>query len=577
MVDLSSHFDAWLDKETALITNPTPLLVLAVLLVSGYVFGKLAKMIRLPAVTGQIFAGVIVGHYVLNLFGENSLKGFSPITNFALGFIGFTIGSHLDIRRLKSAGRRILSITLCDIIVTPLIVFGALHWIARVPFEPALLIAAIAAVTDPGALLHVVKEKRSKGILTKTILASVAVNNVLALLLFYTVYYYLIYHHTADGFTLFGTVGPSLWLLAESLITGGGVGLCVIFFTEKHKTTISFLTMVFLAIVLTVGTSETLHFSGTLSCLILGMVITNFSHYRNRIFSAFRDLEKEVFLLLFVLAGTHLDFGAMITASVAGATLIVARLAGKTAGVVLGARLGGTGHRIRRWSGISMYTLGGLAIGLALLCGNTEPLAAFSNQITAIVLAAVVFFELVAPLATGAALSRAGEAGKDRIRLLDFLEEEYITTGLEATDKWEALSKMAAFLHHSHRCHDISLKELKRRVVDREKEISTGIGDNIAIPHAIVDGGPKIRGVIGVSTQGIEFNSMDGKPVHIIIMIATPRENYDLHLQVLANISKIFGSHPHIKEDIINCRKPEEVFEILQAEEVELLNPFFEE
>ncbi|OQX70927.1 MAG: hypothetical protein B6D62_03185 [Candidatus Cloacimonas sp. 4484_275] len=124
---------------------------------------------------------------------------------------------------------------------------------------------------------------------------------------------------------------------------------------------------------------------------------------------------------------------------------------------------------------------------------------------------------------------------------------------------------------------EISLEDLKKSIVEREKEISTGIGDNLAIPHAIIEGGPKIRGVIGISRKGINFESIDGQPVHIIVLIATPKKNYDLHLHVLANIAKIFGHNPEIKNRLVQAKSPEEVFEILQSEEVENLNPFFEE
>jgi mannitol/fructose-specific phosphotransferase system IIA component (Ntr-type) len=60
-------------------------------------------------------------------------------------------------------------------------------------------------------------------------------------------------------------------------------------------------------------------------------------------------------------------------------------------------------------------------------------------------------------------------------------------------------------------------------------------------------------------------------------LIATPKGHHEMHLHVLANIAKIFGHHPHIKDQIIKAKSPEEVFEILQAEEVEELNPFFED
>jgi mannitol/fructose-specific phosphotransferase system IIA component (Ntr-type) len=213
-----------------------------------------------------------------------------------------------------------------------------------------------------------------------------------------------------------------------------------------------------------------------------------------------------------------------------------------------------------------------------MLCANSSFLAEYSAQITAIILTAVVVYELLGPIFTGRALKKVGEADKDRIRLLEFLQEEFILLNLDYKDKWQALDTLSEFLFKTHKCQEyMTLKELKDSVHERENEISTGVGSNIAIPHAILKGGPRIMGVIGISATGIDFDSIDDKPVHIIIMIATPKENYNLHLNVLAHVAKIFGHHPLIREKLINAKSPAEVYEILQTEEVERLNPFFED
>ncbi len=237
----------------------------------------------------------------------------------------------------------------------------------------------------------------------------------------------------------------------------------------------------------------------------------------------------------------------------------------------------GSTHTIKKWIGISLYPIAGVAIGLILLIENNAFLKIYSSEITAIVLTAVVVNELLGPIFTGLAIKKSGEEHKNRVRLMDFLQEEYIKINLDARDKWDALDQMALFLFKKHKIIELTLPELKESIYNREKEISTGIGYNLAIPHAIIEDGPKIRGVIGISKVGIPFESNDDKPVNIVFLLATPRKNYDLHLHVLANIARIFGHHPHIKDQIINAKSPEEVFEILQAEEVEELNPFFED
>jgi len=571
------HLEKWLHHETALINSPNPLLVLAVILIIGFIFSRLARSLKVPTVTMQILGGFILGHYVLNLFQDAAYTSFEPITNFALGFIGLTIGSHLNFRKLHNAGKRIFLITISDVIITPLLVFAALYYLAGLTFEVSLIIAVIAITTAPGSTLHIVKEKRAKGIFTKTVLAVVAFNNVLTILIFYAVYYYLYQQNTVPEFNLLKTLGTPFLLLLEALLVGGAVGFSIIYFTEKRKVRISFLTMVILAVIVTVGTSQLLHLSGILSSLILGMVITNFSKYKSVLFGAFKDIEIEVFTLFFVLAGIHLDIKIMAAAGFAGLILIVSRLIGKTLGPILGAHLAGSIPKIKKNIGIALYPIAGVAIGLVLLIQNDPVLNVYSSEITAIILTAVVVNELLGPIFTGKAIARAGEEHKNRIRLMDFLQEEFIKIDLQSSNKWEALNELADFMYKTHKIREISLPELKENIIDREKNISTGIGDGLAIPHAIIDGGPKIRGVIGVSHGGIQFDAIDEKPVRIMFLIATPRKNYDVHLHMLANIAKIFGHHPHIADQIVKARSPEEVFEILQAEEIEALNPFFEE
>ncbi|MCD4651940.1 MAG: PTS sugar transporter subunit IIA [Candidatus Cloacimonetes bacterium] len=501
-----------------------------------------------------------------------------PITKFVLGLIGLMIGSHLDFRKLRNSGKRIIWITLVDILLVAPLVYTGLRFVAGMSIEISVFVSIIATATAPGSILHIIRETRAQGILTKTILAVVALNNALVILIFYTASSIFISHSGSGEFNVFHTVLSPFMYLIESLLAGGLVGLALMFISEKYKRIhISFPAMVLLGVVLTAGISESLHFSGLLSGLVMGMMITNFSKHKDQFFSAFRDLEGVIFALFFVLAGTHFDFGAMKIAGIAGATLIVFRFLGKFIAPTIGAHLADTTRTVAKGIGISLYPLAGLAIGLTLFIESIPQFRQFSSTITAIVLTAVVVFELLGPIFTKHALQKAGEINKNRLRLLDFLQEEFIKIGVKNTDKWKTLEELTDFLYRSHHMKHLNLQKLKKGVIEREREVSTGIGEAIAIPHVIVEGGPKIMGIIATCKQGIEFDALDGKPVKIIILVATPKEHYDMHLKVMATVAKIFGHNTFIREMIINAKTPEEVFEILQHEEVDELNPYFED
>lgn len=426
MTDFLEHIQLWWQRDTVLIPNPNPLIVLAALLLTGFIFSRLANKFHIPSVTAQIFGGLILGHYVLNVFDVSAFNSFKSITDFALGFIGYTIGSHLNFTQLHNAGKRIFLICISDVIITPIVVFLSLYFLGKLPFSISLIIAVISITTAPGSTLHIVKEKRAKGIFTKTLLAVIVINNVLTIFIFYLAYYFLFYKYGTGDVKILATFGKALLLLLESVLIGGSVSWGLIYITEKRKTNSSFLALVILAIVITAGTSEFLHLSGLLSSLVLGVIISNYSRYRKTLFTAFKDIETEVFSLFFVLAGTHLDLMAVKAAGYTGILLIISRLIGKTLGPMLGSYLAGSTQTIRKNISYALYPIAGVAIGLILLIENNPFLSDYSSRITAIILTAVVVNELLGPIFTGKAIRNAGEENKNRLRLMDFLQEEYV-------------------------------------------------------------------------------------------------------------------------------------------------------
>ena len=164
--------------------DPSPLLVLAVVVVAGVISGQLARMIRLPSVTGQILAGILLGPSVLKLFETHAIHGLAPVTHFALAIIAVAVGSHLHLPRLKNARRRLLALFATEITITPTIVFFGVVFLPGVEWTLALLLAALAISTAPATVLALVKEERAEGVFVKTLIAAVALNNIACILMF---------------------------------------------------------------------------------------------------------------------------------------------------------------------------------------------------------------------------------------------------------------------------------------------------------------------------------------------------------------------------------------------------------
>jgi len=566
----------YLKHQRPLVEHPNSLLVLSIILITGIIFSWLSKKIKIPVEIGLIFGGIVIGKYFLNIFSVEYFDAIHPITNFAIGLFGLIIGSHLDLNRLRNAGKRIVMITVTDIVVVGGSVFLAMHFLVRQPIEISIICAVIASATSPESIIHEVRKERAKGLLTKTILSGIALNNVIVITIFYFAYNYILSHLNQETDILHQLLKPMAMIL-ESVLIGGVTGWLLIKLNKRKIKPSSFTGMVLVAILITVGISETFHFSSILSTLILGMILTNKSRYKNEMFNAFSEVEKEIFYIFFVIAGVHLDIEIFKITGLIGAVLILVRLIAKYVGARLGAQLAGAPQTVKKHIGFALYPMAALSLGLVTLTKNDSSFSQYASLINSIILTAIIFFDFLGPICTTWVLKKAGEINKDRLRLLDFLQEEFIIVNMKSKDKWESLDELTEFLYKTHRCRSISLKKLKEVVRAREKDMSTGIGNNIAIPHAIIEGGPRIQGVIGVSKEGIEFESLDGKPVNIIILIATPKEHYKYHLKALATISRIFGHNQQIKNQIIEANSAEEIFEIFQKEEVDQMNPFFEE
>ncbi len=566
----------YLKHQRPLVEHPNSLLVLSIILITGIVFSWIAKKIKIPTEIALILGGIVIGKYFFNIFSEEYFEAINPITNFAIGLFGLIIGSHLDYNRLHNAGKRIFWITFTDVFIVSGLTFAVMHWLLKLPIEISMIVAVIASATSPESIIHEVRKERSKGILTKTVLSSIALNNVVVITMFYFAYSYIVSHLNQETDLLHQIIKPVLMIL-ESVAIGGITGYLLIKLNKRKIKPSSFTGVVLIAILITVGISETFHFSSILSTLILGVILTNKSRYKNEIFNALSEIEKEIFYVFFVVAGVHFDLEIFKITGLIGAVLIVVRLIGKFTGARLGAFFAGSSQTVRNNIGYALFPMAALALGLVTLTQYEPSFHQYARQINSIALTAIIVFDFLGPVCTSWVLKKTGEVNKDRLRLLDFLQEEYITLDLDNVDKWEALDRLTELMHRTHDINSVTLDQLKEGVKKREREMSTGIGNNIAIPHAIIEGGPTIQGVIGVSRKGIEFESLDGKPAHIIILIATPKEHYKYHLKALATISRIFGHNHQIKNQIIEANSAEEVFEILQNEEVDQMNPFFEE
>ncbi|MCP4006953.1 MAG: hypothetical protein GY725_22465, partial [bacterium] len=282
--------------------NPTdPLLVLAVVLVAGMSLGAAAKRLRLPSISGQIVAGVLLGQAGLGLFEREAVEALQPLTHFALALIGVTVGAHLNLARLRNAGKRLFYLLIAEATITPVLVGGVLYGLGDLSLTTGMLFAALAVSTAPATIVALVRETRATGVFVKTVIAAVAINNMACIFLFEVARgagSVLAVGELASGSPIGGMGGVFLDVgarLGAALLLGGAAAWLTQTLTLRVVRSDRLATVSAVSILLTFGLASHLGLSPLLACMALGMVQTNLNPSRDRLVdSVFENFEPAI-------------------------------------------------------------------------------------------------------------------------------------------------------------------------------------------------------------------------------------------------------------------------------------------
>jgi len=121
----------------------------------------------------------------------------------------------------------------------------------------------------------------------------------------------------------------------------------------------------------------------------------------------------------------------------------------------------------------------------------------------------------------------------------DILSKEQIVPDLQAADRWQAIDELINNLVVTGKIKAEHREAITAVVRKRETSMSTGIGFGIGIPHASTDLIYEVVGALGRSKKGVDFNSLDNQPVHLVMLFLVPQGQFQKHLHTLANIAKM--------------------------------------
>ncbi len=555
-----------------------PLLVLGIILVAGTVGGMLARWAHIPVITGNLLAGLLIGPYGLNMVTGADIAGsLRPLSTFAMALIAVAVGSQLSYRRIHNALRRIISIAMCETAGAVILVTLATRYVAGVHWTTAFVLGCIAAATAPATTVAVIRETHAKGSFVKTLLSVVALDNMFCIMLF-AFSSTLMADFLASGtgsMSIRWALAHTAWQFFGSILLGVLLGVVTKRLVHRGKS--HDFSVVFVVILLSAGLSSYFDLNALLTSLFLGVYLGNSSEEVTRQTEALEPIEMLLFACFFTLAGASLHLNTIPAAGLPCLAYLLARFAGKAMGACAGGLLGQSSKRIWLSSSLGLVPQAGVAIGLVVLLGGDDRIdAELRALIETVVLGAVIVNEIAGPLFTRLALRLANETGKDRRRLIEFLQEEFILVDVEAKDKWEALRKLTDFYCRTHNVPAADRAPLYATIEQREKDHSTAIGRGAAIPHGRIDRGTGIRGVLAILKQGVGFDAPDGGPVRLMMLVVTPKGHEKEHLEVMSSLAQII-SHEAIRTRLLAAINANDAWEIIESEETPTYNYFLED
>ena len=410
----------------------TTLLSLAIALLGGMLLSRLAKLVKLPAVTAYLVTGILVGPYVLGQLGVKGLgftslkevEHLSILSDVALGFIAFSIGNEFRVSQLKKIGKQATIIGILQAVITTIVVdlaLIALHFAFPnvLSLEAAIILGAIASATAPAATLMVVKQYKAKGPVTDTLLPVVALDDAVGLVLFAISFGVAKALGTGNVDVVSVLVNPLLEIvfsLALGAVAGWLFSFCERFFHSRSKRLAVSVAFVMLTIAISmmdwhIGKVH-IAFSSLLSCMMLGTIFCNICDFSEELMDRVDRWTAPLFAIFFVLSGAELRLKVFASGLIilVGVVYITSRSIGKYSGSLLSSKLAKCDENIVKYLGITLLPQAGVALGMAnLVQKSTEIAPEIGTLILNITLFAVLIYELVGPLLTKIALQKAGE------------------------------------------------------------------------------------------------------------------------------------------------------------------------
>ena len=406
------------------------LLSIAIALCAGLLVSRFVKPLKLPAVTGYLIAGILIGPYCLGKLGVQGLgfptngdvKALSLFNDVALGFIAFAIGNEFRLSQLRHTGKQATVIGIFQALTATLmvdLVLIGLHFFVlgdSMSLADAIVLGAIATATAPAATLMVVRQYKAKGELTDLLLPIVALDDAVGLIVF-AVSFGIAKAINCGNYDMVSILVEPLLEIVFSVLLGfvmGGVfSAAEKYFKSNSKRLSLSITFVILTVALSMMEFEVggvkIGFSSLLVCMMLGTVFCNVCDFSADMMDKTDKWTSPLYILFFVLSGAELELDVFSNLSVivVGLVYIFARAFGKWMGASISSKCMKCSPSVQKWLGITLLPQAGVALGMSVTVAQT--LGADGELIRNIVLFGVLIYELIGPAMTRIALIHSGD------------------------------------------------------------------------------------------------------------------------------------------------------------------------
>jgi Kef-type K+ transport system membrane component KefB len=379
-----------------------------------FVLGALMKWVSLKLnilyVVGYLILGFLLGPRMFNIVPQEFIDGSHVIIDLSLALISVLVGANLKYNLLKDVWKQIVVISIFEAIFT-FIFIGTIFYLlfdfldmgfgTNYQLTIALIFGSLASATAPATILAVIHQLKIKNKFSSFLLAVVATDNAITLILFSLVVISTRASTQFAGYT-YDTVFVIVPIIFFTVVVGVFGALISEFIDRVFKNyesikTTSTLGMIFLVY----STSSYYGLDPMLASLVMGVVMANISKSFYVVKEEFDyHLQDIIFLLFFTISAMHLDLEFILYMPWVIFIYVLFRILGKVIGVYVGGSVVGADKNIRKYLGIALFPQAGIAIGLSLSLQTELGFETVAPIVLNIIIATTMIHEFIGPLVT---------------------------------------------------------------------------------------------------------------------------------------------------------------------------------